>query len=275
MTTCLMDELRNYGVNLGHLKQMEQEKPILYKELEMYYDCIGAEKKDMLVEISKIKGLTETRLNPNCTWTQHITGEAGVLALNRIEKHHIYLQKNGLSALIEYFQQPKHKITLNYFDKEDIYVVADGNHRTVFAKMINAPYMFAEVVPWKYNHTSHQYYLHHKKLLKDLKISAERLNFTIQNGKLMYNDIPLNTYDIPFYSRFNFPQTEMISIKRRFTDIQNQLSFLEVKMRLFYFSSKKWKIRICKTMSHMDNNIDTQLLYGSLVQLYEDGYVYK
>ncbi|MED3325523.1 hypothetical protein P4409_00020 [Bacillus thuringiensis] len=281
MANCLMDELRTYGINLDHLKKMNQEKPILCEELELYYDCIPNEKKNMLVKISKIKGLTDTRLNTNCTWAQHMTGEAGVLALNRLETHYKYLQENGLAASIEYFQQPEHKINLSYFDKEDIYVVTDGNHRTVFAKMINAPYIFAEVVQYKYNYTSESYYLHYKKLLKNLEISAEKLNFYIQDGKIMYKNVFINTHDIPSCSSLNFTQEIMPLVNNRFKDIQDQLNFMEERMRLFHFLNSKWKLRICSFLSHvrhvdhLKNAINKDLLYSSLAQLYEDGYVYK
>ncbi|SDZ44774.1 hypothetical protein [Bacillus sp. 166amftsu] len=281
MTICLINGLRNHGVDLDHLKKMNLEKPILCEKLELYYDHIPTEKKNMLVKISKIRGLTDTRLNTNCTWAQHMTGEAGVLALNRIETHYKYLQENGLAASIEYFQHPKHKINLSYLDKEDIYVVTDGNHRTVFAKMINAPYIFAEVEIYKHNYTSEAYYLHYKKLLKDLKESAEELNFHIQDRRIMYKDISLNTHEIPCYSSFNFNQEEMFWIKNRFRDIHEQLNFIEKRMRLFYFLNNKQKIRICSTLSHvrhvdhLKNAMNKDLLYSSLAQLYEGGYVYK
>ncbi|PGV66904.1 hypothetical protein COD94_03930 [Bacillus cereus] len=147
--------------------------------------------------------------------------------------------------------------------------------------MINAPYIFAEVVTHKYNYTSENYYLHYKKLLEDLEASVNKLNFHIQNWRIMYEDFSINTHDIPHYSSFNFTQEKMLWIKNRFRDIHEQLNFIETRMRLFYILNNKWKIRICSALSHvrhvdhLKNAMNKDLLYSSLAQLYEDGYVYK
>ncbi|MBY0598967.1 hypothetical protein [Bacillus bingmayongensis] len=273
MDNTLFQELCKCGVDSEHLIKTDQEKPISSEELERYYDYVKEEEQKKLVDVTKIKGLTDTRLNVNGTWWEHFNGEAEVLAHNRIETLFERLKEKGLLRFIFSFEESRYCVPLAYFDKEDIYFAyGDGNHRTVFAKIVNAPYIFAKVSYYKYNPVSERNYIQYKKWFQDLCSSVEKLGFRIEQGWIKYKDVSIIDIDIYMPSNFNLSDKDMNFIHEKFKNLQKELTFIEEKVRLLRFFSLKWKIRICTLFSHWGDDFNKMILYGALASLLEEGY---
>lgn len=273
MNSTLMQELQESGVDMDHVAKMDQEKPLSLARFESYYDFIEEDETYKLVDVKKLKGLTDSRLDVNCTWLEHFNGKAGVLADNRIENLLNKLKVNGYSSFVHSFQKPIYGVPLAYFDKEDIYIAyGDGNHRTVFAKIVNAPYIYARVSYYRYNSESEHNYLLYQKLLKELYKKIKEFGFSIENNSVVYKGV-IVIMNIPGYYRFDFNSEDMYLIQNRINIVQQQLDFIWEKNRSFKYLNFKWKIRICKLLENFGTDYDKQLLYGVLACLYEEGYV--
>ncbi|PTM52175.1 hypothetical protein [Desmospora activa] len=135
--------LLRVGVPRQHLEQMRKEIIHAHSYYRHFYKK-EVEEKNVLVPVNKIRGLLESRGDPGYSWLDHITYRAGCLW--RLENFKPWLEELGLETFRKSFADPGYSVELYYYDQEDAYYVGgDGNHRTTWAKIVNAPYISAWV----------------------------------------------------------------------------------------------------------------------------------
>ena len=87
---------------------------------------------------------------------------------------------------------------LYYYDEFDEYHVAhDGNHRTLWAKLVDAEYIRARVYKYKYNPTKHDNYKRIQCILGDYKKFLHVCNLQLIEGIPEYKGCPIYTRQPP------------------------------------------------------------------------------
>lgn len=152
------------GISKDHLDQMKKELVQLDIGYHYFYDMVDTE-EDVLVPVNKIQGLSSTRGEANRSWFNHIARKAGGLSLTRLNSLRRSLENQGLESFRESFKEREYQVRLIHYDEEDNYYVGgDGNHRTVWAKIVNAPSICARVSRYKINHKNRTNYQAVRKL---------------------------------------------------------------------------------------------------------------
>jgi hypothetical protein len=174
--------LLEMGVLFEELQKAKKEKLQNYRSLFSLYQRNYEEDTHLeLVPVDKIISLTDTRGEFGRTWWDHISSKAG--SLDSLRKRYLFdqLSKKGLHSFRSSFAEEEYKVTMYHFVEHNCYAVEnDGNHRTTWAKVLNAPFIAAEVtrcraIPEKYNN------------LKEIEKSKGELSKLITHYNLTYD----------------------------------------------------------------------------------------
>ncbi|MGG4392111.1 hypothetical protein COK01_24805 [Priestia megaterium] len=147
------------GISKEHIDLLKKEKLKSDIELEKYFDLDSKVRDDTkfeLVPVSKIKGLNRHRGEAGYTWLDHVEKKAGGLDKRKFESIQQKLDNTSLEEFKEWFSSDsfpmkQDKLTLFYYADYDEYYVGNGNHRTSWAKLVDAEYIKANVITYRYN----------------------------------------------------------------------------------------------------------------------------
>lgn len=145
------EELINSGLKKEHIENIK--KTVLQIE-DINSDIYERtrEQNKTLVPVSRVVGLG-MRGKGGYSWWDHYIGSIGDLSLNRLNKLEKNLMKMGLTKFMHSFIDEKYSdpVIFNYYVDQDVYFAINGQHRVVMAKLVNAPFILAEVLNLEIN----------------------------------------------------------------------------------------------------------------------------
>lgn len=197
--------LLKIGVSQGHIDRMKQERCTTSWEFQLFYEVVGKPEYDMRVPVEKIHGLTGTRGKDGASWWEHFTGKAGSIVPDRIEYLRGRLEEMGLEQFREHFAESRYSVDLGYYPEHDVYIVEhDGNHRSLWAKIVGAPVIIATVHHFRFLPNHYERY----KRVKDRKEQFERTldsyHLRWEDRELYFGDASIGRFDPGYHNRSNY-----------------------------------------------------------------------
>ncbi|WP_053360960.1 hypothetical protein [Bacillus sp. FJAT-27251] len=195
---------------------------------------------NVIVPVRDIKGLTDTRGEENRSWWDHATLRAGKLSVTRFNSFGEKLKETNLEEFRQWFISDNFPLMKLVYYKEfnEYYVETDGNHRTVWAKLIDAEFIKAKVVNCRLNiqkfkeiNRKEQQKLNNFIIIEKLKIDFEkyiqRYGFSINYGYIIYKGERLMLCYPPklYYSNdqvVEFFKTYIREVKSNLRDLENE-----------------------------------------------------
>jgi len=231
------------GVSPEHLDKMKKEIVQGHDHYHYFYDYVG-EKETFIVPVNKIKGLS--RGEDGRTWWDHITSKAGNLSWIRIQNLRRRIEEKGLEEFRRSFEDPSYRVELNYYDYEDSYYVGgDGNHRTLWAKIVDAPFICARVSRYSLSPTKWINYQNVQDWKEKLRSLLERYNLQLVNGHIEANGWSILYLDPTYTYIYDYGDkdqvhavldeySEVISLLEGAIDFHRKLRFIsDIRIRKF------------------------------------------
>ncbi|SFX79372.1 hypothetical protein SAMN04487866_12617 [Thermoactinomyces sp. DSM 45891] len=188
------DEMELYlvekGVSSEHIQVLKNEiVQGMDSDLQECFEYV--ETVERLIPVDKIVSLPRFRRGRDGTWWDHFNCQAGSIVEVRIESLRRSMEQKGLESFIHSFSLPKYKVRGCYYPRLDqYYIEQDGTHRTLWAKVVDAPYIYARVEIYKLVKEKYRNYL----MLLSLKESWYELlrkchlSWHYDNNMVMYGD---------------------------------------------------------------------------------------
>ncbi|QIZ08453.1 hypothetical protein HFZ78_18495 [Priestia megaterium] len=269
--------LLDAGVSEEHLSFLLEDKLKNDKSFKCFFECIDQQRENQLVPVKKIKGLSRLRGEAGFSWWDHALRKAGNIAGNRLEENDKRLQSTTLDEFrISFGSNNFPAVELNYYNKfDEYYVSSDGNHRTLWAKLVDADNIKARVYNYKYNPIKHESYKRIQGILSDYTKLVHVANFEmkegIKEGELEYNGWPV--YSLKFPNIYDYLNEEQISNFKNY--VYKNIKMIENIMDRYFKFSKipdKWRMKLFKLLINHLNN-ENEYIYENLVTLQEQGWV--
>ncbi|WP_100404259.1 hypothetical protein [Bacillus solitudinis] len=169
---CLEEKLRNFGISSSYI-QFLKEEVLEVDKYSNYYDVEQTE--SLLVPVNDIVALGMRGVS-NCTWWEHATYEVGDLENSRMSR---FEENNNLSQLridqisaifaSDNFADHNDAVKLNFYQEEGKYFVTNGNHRVMWAKLLNIPFIKSKVTHFTFNPEQYENYMIHHDLKMELQ----------------------------------------------------------------------------------------------------------
>lgn len=166
------------GVSPEHIAYLREKNPKDLNEYYIYFDHISKnDKKNTLVETQKIIGIS--RANKKASFYDNAEGGCGSeLNVYRMATAIEHITNDALEQLYNWYENLYDPVALIYFSDEDVYKVGrDGNHRSLYAYIVGAPLIKAEVHYYKRNEEKYRTFLFYKKICSDYAVVSVDRNF--------------------------------------------------------------------------------------------------
>lgn len=161
------------GLSAEHIAYLKANNPNDFFEYYEYYEHISEnDKKNVLVETKKIIGISRT--NVNASFYDNAAGrcksELNVYRMATVIEH---IKNDALGQLYAWYENLYDPVNLIYFSDEDVYEVGrDGNHRSLYANIIGAPLIKADVAYYSRNDEKYKTFLHFKEICCKFKLKS-------------------------------------------------------------------------------------------------------
>lgn len=186
---------------------MKKEKP--YKRSEMlkldsFYDIKNQERVIQNVPVEHIKATSREGF-PDDSWFD-LAKNASSIIYDGEDEIRSNIDTSRIRESLEYLLNAEHlssyhqslvdsiaPVQLNYYDQEDIYEVgSDGNHRTILAKLTNAPFIKARIIPLTFNQEKYDNYIQVvEQAIETFNAVIDQLGFTSDDEAIYYNESPV------------------------------------------------------------------------------------
>lgn len=199
--------LLQMGVSLGYIDRMKREACTTSSEFHLFYEMVWKPEYHVQVPVEKIIGLTGSRGKDGASWWDHFTGKAGFIVRDRIEYLRGRLEEMGLERFREHFSDKRYPVDLGYYPEHDVYIVEhDGNHRTLWAKIVGAPVICATVHPFRFlpDHYERHKPVKERKKQFDRILELYHLRWEEADHEIFYKDIPVERFDPGYHNRKNY-----------------------------------------------------------------------
>lgn len=272
--TELYKTLLQKGVSDSYIKNIKQTLNMSEDPYKRYYDDIQEDKKTFAyVPVSKIKSLG-FRGTVGLSWFDHACcNGTHNIDLVRCQRAFDYLKTQSLDEFHDYYKH--HPVRLKYYEDDDFYVVfGDGTHRTLWAKVTGASYIYARIYRARKNHSTYESYRWFKELevkfheylsSNELSLKGFRRNYSYRpdsTSEICYKGEYLGFYRI--YSPDMFTDKTKLNMKTLHHWKLQQQDLKEEYVRVFKYRDKlhllmkmmpnKWKGKI---ISFLEVWIDT------------------
>lgn len=174
----LEQTLLKKGLSLDHIAYLKDNNPKSLDEYYSYYDYIPLkDKKDVLVVTKKIIGID--RANNRASFFNNAVGRCkSELNIYRMATAIEHIREDTLKQLHDWYENLYDSVDLIYFIDADVYQVGcDGNHRSLYANIIDAPLIKANVRCYKCNEKKQKTFLYYKKICSDYMVISVCQNF--------------------------------------------------------------------------------------------------
>ncbi|MYL37359.1 hypothetical protein [Halobacillus litoralis] len=260
-TACTPNKLENLlldkGVRDFHITRMKNEKTLDVSEYNIYYDLQG-ERTLKKIPVDRIK--TTNRVNPNVvSWFELAFAPHGInLSSDRLHRCLLKFKDSiNLQSYYDFFVsdecRKKNPISFNYYDKDNIYTASAGNHRTIFAKITDTPYIKANTDIFTFNQQKYSNYVKLKSAFLKFEKSLEAFNLCldeIYEAKCISyrGEFFIGVFDNSYlYNYFLFKDKEyyfissLVSQDHTINDIISDLSLLSSQFYDIEEKSKEYK----------------------------------
>lgn len=256
------------GVSKEYLKMIQKETPKKRSLLSdfnfnIYYED-NENEKEQNVPVHKIKMLSREGL-PNDSWFDlsiNAKYNTSNIDLSRIDEALTYLiNSSSLSSYHQSLITDIQPVPFEYYDEHDIYTVGhNGNHRTILAKLTNAPYIRGVVKTYNFNANKYKAYTQIKNAIKEFDSVLDQLGFyPDDDDELIYyknkaiigaigyfeHYFTFKNYrrNEGFYSLFSntVHKERFINRLKEITPILYELNAIKTKYQQIYNSLKKFK----------------------------------
>lgn len=161
------------GVSAEHIAYLKANNPKDFFEYYEYYEHISEnDKNKVLVETKKIIGIS--RANVCASFYDNATGRyESELNVYRMATAIEHIRDDALGQLYAWYENLYDPVALIYFSDEDVYKVGrDGNHRSLYANVIGAPFIKADVAYYRRNDEKYKTFLHFKEVCCKYKLES-------------------------------------------------------------------------------------------------------
>lgn len=197
--------LLKMGVSQSHIDRMKRERCTTSSEYHLFYEEVGKTEYDVPVPVRKIQGLTGSRGKDGASWWDHFTGKAGAIERDRIEYLKGKLEEIGLERFREHFAEYRYSVDLGYYPEHDLFIVEnDGNHRTIWAKIVGAPTISAVVHHFQFLPDHYERHKRVKKRKEQFDSTLDQYHLRWEDHKLFFGDLPISNFDPGYYNRNNY-----------------------------------------------------------------------
>lgn len=167
-------ELVAKGINPGHIKYIKENRPEFDADYSDYYEQDSDNDRErVLVEPKKIKGIT--RANFDLSYYANANGEGSSnLNVFRMAEAVEHIKNDELKEIYKWYKDLYDPVKLIYYSDDDVYVVgSDGNHRSLYAIIANAPMIRADVRYYKKDINKYQAFLRMLSILRQYDLRLE------------------------------------------------------------------------------------------------------
>jgi hypothetical protein len=178
------------GVSAEHIAYLKNKYPHDFDEYYDYYEHISEnDEKNALIETKKIVGISRT--NINASFYDNAAGRCkSELNVYRMAEAINHICGDTLEQLYTWYENLYDPVALIYFSDEDVYKVGrDGNHRALYANIIGAPLIKAEVAYYRRNEVNYNTFLYFKEVCSKYALeSIESDYYNHAEVTFRYND---------------------------------------------------------------------------------------
>ena len=178
------------GVSAEHVAYLKDKHPHNCDEYYDYYEHISEkDEKNALIETKKIIGISRT--NINASFYDNAAGRyKSELNVYRMAEAINHICDDTLGQLYAWYENLYDPVALVYFSDEDIYKVGrDGNHRALYASIVGAPLIKAEVAYYRRNEVKYNTFLYFKEVFSEYELeSVESDNYNHAEVTFRYNN---------------------------------------------------------------------------------------
>lgn len=235
------------GVDPDHIQRMKNLRQHDYSRLNYFFEEVGY-REDVIIPVEKIHGIS--RGESGKTWWDHLVGRAGNIAGNRVERLLNSFLASGLNEFRRSFSDPDYAVKYADYDEERdaYYIDGDGNHRTLWARIVDAPQICCRYVslhrrsPEKFRRYQEVKSSDEKfaRLLQLCGFEVKRDGFVKYNGEYVFHHDPPR---VSSYGNSNSVQ-ERIHYMSRHCDLMKEL--LETHEKVKWIRSVDWRIRFLR-----------------------------
>jgi hypothetical protein len=268
--------LLKMGVPQSHIDRMKRDTCLSSCDYQLFYEFAGEEEIEDLrmVPVEKVGGLTGSRGEGGASWWDHFTGKVGNLDLVRIERLKEKLKALGLDHFRSTFAHPEYKIELGYYPWHDAYIVeSDGNHRTIWAKIVGAPTIAARVYRFLPDHYKRYQRLVERK--KQFENTVKHYNLIWKDSDLLAGEeqIPVWHFGRGYYNRRRYETDENIQwMMKEYDRMEKRLKRLgEIHERLSRFKNERIRDLLLRFLSLRSEIFldEDPVVYSLLQKLYK------
>ncbi|MGI8314933.1 hypothetical protein [Halobacillus mangrovi] len=243
------------GVSESYIDRIKKEQTLRIEEYSIYYDFQKGQKLQY-IPVDRIKSLS--RVPFNVSWFDLALAPVDVnISSDRLNRCMYHLSKSAdLKTYHNFFESDRcrnvNPIEFEYYDKDNIYAASKGNHRSIYAKITNAPYIKAGTVKFIFNQEKYNNYMKLKsafyqfeKLLNTFCLSYfnngeyEGLSYKGNEFILASDKSFLNSYFE--YKKNNFPFLESVITQNLISDIIDDLQYLTEEIKIINEKSSEYK----------------------------------
>lgn len=259
--------LINQGISPQHLKKIKCSMVGTAAEYFHYY-LHEKEEQNLLVPLDKVKGLSHSRGIPGFSWWDHLIQKEGNLSYLRINHLYRSLQEQGLQEFRQSFSEVTYKIKLHYYMEQDEYYVSiDGNHRALWAKIVDAPYICADVSFYKLCSTRYGNYKAIQHIEKQFFYLVRQCQFDLVDRFVQYKKCPVLYHDPPRISCGN--QKALQELCEYYNQSNNTVhKLLNIHMKLSKVPSTIIRMKLVSWLKKFTSNN----YYETIYMLYKTGW---
>ena len=196
------------GVQLDHINYLKYNCPIFLEDFyeECYEREVDKDCKGVLVSPKKIVSIN--RANCEFSFYDNAAGKCSSdLNVYRMAKAIMHIKNDTLKQIYSWYETLYYPVDLIYLEDEDIYMIGcDGNHRSLYALIVNAPVIKANVSYYKKNVEVYKAYLQYKALSDTYAlIDIDSSSFYQMKAKEYFFDYNGKEYYVEGYT---FPKDE-------------------------------------------------------------------
>ncbi|MED4634708.1 hypothetical protein P9443_17685 [Peribacillus frigoritolerans] len=263
--------LLDAGVSEEHLYFLQENKLKNDDSFKCFFEGMG-EREYQFVPVKKIKGLS--RGKAGFSWWEHVLRKAGNIDSDRLENNQKRLEATTLNEFRKGFASSSFPaVELYYYDEFDEYYVAhDGNHRTLWAKLVDANYIRARVYKYKYSPTKHGNYKRIQCILGDYKKFLHVCNLQLIEGYPEHKGWPVSTHELPYISDYS-NEIQISNLKNCLDENIKVIGNIINRYLVLAKIPDKWRMKLFKLLYYISKSNDNKYTYENLVMLQKQGWV--
>ena len=256
--TDLEKELRRLGISEQHIKYIKNTKPQVLNDFINYYERDeDRDKINVLVQPYKIVDIPRAN-NQESLYSNAAGVCESELDIGRMTKAICHIKNDSLQQIYYWYEDMYHPISLNYYEEDDCFAVGgDGNHRALYALIVNAPAIKANVYYWRKNNASYEAYLKYKEACK--LYGLEYIHIPLQNylNKRFY--FVENDYSY-YVEGYTDPKTEksgiydLDKVNKLISELRSDWKYLKHKWLInFLHKHVNLALKLLKTINLEEN----------------------